>query len=342
MSSKTSKDILPPTGFMLTSTLLEREDAYYSKKLIEEGISRDYKFGNNVMRSVCSKSNGTPRNYGESEFLRTELDSVEAIREFARRFDINIKSLSNIAQKAINLGYVPEDERSFHMKELNFEEEENPLILFSKRRKSTLESKIGKSLERIARYRNSEIGKRDEGFEMLKSSLNRLEEELGYDLLSWRASRDTPFELCDVCTTDFAAVTYVVNSTQYDIEEDEIIELKDKNEIRKRMDLIRTFASQGANRIAFNGKDNFTSDQRDRAISFYTQNPKTNATFETRIITPRDFIEATIGDRSHDGYKMIQIGKIEEQRRIDPQFATLLERALEFTKLSSLNELYSK
>lgn len=341
-TKKSSKIILPPTGFMLTSSLLGREGGKYSKTIIQNGISRDYTFGNNVMRSVCEKSNGVPRSYGESEFLRSELDSVDAIREFAQRFQIPIKSLSVEAQRAINLGYVPKDTREFHMKELNFEEEDNPLILFSKRRRSSLESKIGKTLERIGRYRrDSEIGRRDENFEMLRSSLDRLEEELDYNLLSWRASRDTPFALCDTCTTDFAAVTYLVNTNQYD-EEEGVEEITDRDEIKSRLDLVRSYASNGRNRITFNEKNNFVEDKRDRAVSFYTQNPKNNSTVESRIITPRDLIEATIGDRSHDGYKQIQLGKIEELRRGDPQFARLVRESLEFARCSSLRELYEK
>ncbi|MFT4243910.1 MAG: hypothetical protein ACMXYB_00455 [Candidatus Woesearchaeota archaeon] len=340
-SKKSSKLILPPTGFMLTSTLLRRGGGNYCLDFINEGINRDYKYGNNIMRSVCSDSNGVSRNYGESEFLRTELDSIEKVRDFAQRYQIPIKSLSNEAQRAINLGYVPEDKRIFHMKELDFDEEESPLVLMSKRRKSSLESKIGKTLERIMRYRKTEEGKRDSGFEKLKSSFSRLEEEFDFNLLSWRASRGTPFQMCDTCTTDFAAVTYLVNSNTF-LEKGKIKELLNKDELAKRIDLVKSYSSKGGNRMIFNEKNNFESRKRDRAISFYTQNLKNNAVFETRIITPRDLIEATIGDRSHDGYKTIQRGEIEKLRRTDSQFAELVRISLDLVNCPSLNELYKK
>ncbi|MCH8519183.1 MAG: hypothetical protein LAT82_00320 [Nanoarchaeota archaeon] len=339
--SKKSFNKLPPTGFMLASSILGIEGANYSRKLIEEGINKDYTFGNNVMRSVCSQSNQTPRNYGESEFLKTELSSVDAIRAFARRFEISIKSLSVEAQRSINLGYEPQDVRKFHMKELNFEDNEDPLILFSKRRKSSLESKIVKTFERITKYRKTEFGKRDENFEMLKSSFQCLEEDFGYNLLSWRSSRETPFEICDICSSDFSAVTYVINSTRLN-SEGEIEEITNRNELRKRIDLVLSYAIFGGNRMIFNEKDNFQKDERDRALSFYTQNPRTFRAFETRIITPRDLIEATIGDRYHDGYKVIQQGKIEELRREDPFFAKLVNNTLDKYRYSSFSELCKK
>ena len=341
MSSKdSSKYILPPTGFMLTSRLLGREGGSYALPSIVEGINRDYRFGNNCMRSVCAKSNGTSRDYGESEFLRTEFDSVEQVREFARCSGINLKTLSAKARRVINKGFEPLDQRHFHMKELDFSDESNPLILFSKRRKSSLESKLLKTLERIGRYRDTELGRGDENFEKLKASYDRLEEDLGYDLVAWRTSQDTPFELCDTCAVDFAGVTYVVSNLRLN-SEGELEEITDKEYCRKLLDLVISNADTTSG-LKFNYKDNFVSGERDRALSFGTFNPKTLRCFESRLIFPRPFIEGTVGDRVHDGYKLKQTKEIKQRCESDKPYARLVDRAIQITNSRDVDDLGRK
>lgn len=340
ISKDSSNYVLPPTGFMLTSRLLGREGGSYALASIQDGINRDYRFGNNCMRSVCAKSNGTSRDYGESEFLRTELDSIEQVREFAQRLGINLRKLSPKARKAINKGFEPLDQRYLHMKELDFSDEPNPLILFSKRRKSSLESKLLKTLERIGRYRDTELGRRDENFEMLKASYDRLEEDLGYDLVAWRTSQDTPFELCDTCATDFAGVTYVVSNLRLN-SDGELEEITDKEYCRKLLDLVISNADTTSG-LKFNYKDNFVSGKRDRALSFGTFNPKTLRCFESRLIFPRDIIEATIGNRVHDGYKLQQLRGIKERCESDKPYARLVDRAIQITNSRDIDDLGQK
>ena len=339
-SKDLSKYVLPPTGFMLTSRLLDREGGSYPLSSIQEGINRDYRYGNNCMRSITAKSNGTPRNYGESEFLRTELDSVDKVREFAQKSGINLRKLSPKARRAINKGFEPSDKRYLHVKELDFSDEPDPLILFSKRRKSSLESKFLKTLERIGRYRDTEFGRRDENFEMLKASYDRLEDELNYDIFTWRVSQDTPFELCDTCATDFAGVTYVVSNLRTD-SENELEEVEDKKYCRKLFDLVISIADRTSG-IKFNYKDNFVSGKRDRGLSFETFNAKTLRCFESRLIFPRHIIEATIGDREHDGYKLQQLRGIKQRCESDNSYARLVDRAIQITNSGDIDDLGQK
>lgn len=332
---------VPPTGFMVAYTILFPENNRYSISTINQGIEGDKKYGNNIMRDICASVNNVARNYGESRFLETEFQSVESIREFARRFQIDPKSLSVPAQRNLNLGYVPQDSRIFHMKELNFEEEEeDPLIVFSKRRKSSLESKIAKTLARVADYRNAQSGQNDKDFSKLKKSIITLEESCEYDLLSWRNTSNIPFEAYDVCACDFAAITYVVNNLGKSPEDGELQELS-KETTMERMDIIESYA-RSKNGIIIRRKDNFSTGGKDRAVSYTTYNPRNGRAFESRIITPRDIVEATIGNSAHDGYKVMQQGKVEELRRKDNEFAEIVNNAVEFSGQTNVSELFSK
>ena len=329
-------DKLPPTGIMLTSSLVELSPRYSIDK-IKKGITRDYKFAGNCLREVASQLNNCSRDFGASGNLRNEFNSIEQVRIFATQSHIDISTLSQKAQDVIKKGTMPLCRRALHLKELDyvFPYNKNPLVLSTRRRKASLESKVAKTLVRIAQYRNSEVGREDTA---LTGILNLLS-ELDSNEYNLTFSKSKESELYSTIAEDFAGVTYLING--YKREGDKLVEEMDRGVLAQRLQRVYRTASVVCKKaIVLNSKNNFKSNIKDRSFSFTAQKTRNGATYESRIIFPRDFIEATIGDRSHDEYKVAQRRIIEQRMAEDLTYKYLVNRSLLFVRCSNLDELY--
>lgn len=343
---------LMPTGFYVMKTLFSNSNEEDTTNLIpsmKAGRERDYKYARSLARTVASNLNNCQRqSFSPSEELTSELDSVEAVREFARRYGVNIKSLSVEAQKAINLGVIPKDTRRLELKQLSYDNNlENPLVLFTRRRKASLESKVAKSLERLSRYRRY-AGDYDPQYQMIQSKLDDFESlsnQIGaYSL--WRgyfglANGETPSEIVDLAPRDFGAITFVINPAVF-LKND--LEFTDMAGTYSRVRAVADELNKNKNgkRVCIEEKDNFLSGERDRAYSSVFENPFNNAMCESRIITPRRYIEATLGNKSHDGYKLQQRRNVEDLMRVDIYYQRIVENALGIMDCGYLEELFSK
>ena len=337
-------EVLPPSGVIVLQNLFPEAGIGIRDYTIEDlhkASKRDHRYANNNLRTTIGDIIGIERNYGTSDNVTSEHDSIEALRHLANKIDhlrnpYCGRTLSQKARDALNNGFYPSDKRLIDGKQLTyFEDFPDALVLFSRRRRASLESKVAKTLERIRKYRVSRVGWEDSDMQMFYQKLNNLE-ELDWNLSKWRSTPETPLEIYDTCACDFSANTIVVSS-----------KYKTGNlnldEAHSRLNLVSgTVSSISENSRVVTHKDNLQSQKRDRSLSLTLQNKKTNATFETRAILFEDYLDATLGDRSHDDYKSQQMRGVISYIKKDSFYRELVIRGVKFAGCRTFEELFSK
>lgn len=337
-------EVLPPSGVIILQNLFPEAEIgsrKYTYDDLDKASRRDHRYANNNLRTAIGDIIGTDRNYGTSDNVTSEHDSIQALRYLANRIDYsrypyNGRTLSQKARDALNNGFYPSDKRLIDGKQLiYFEDFSDALVLFSRRRRASLESKVAKTLERIRRYRVSKVGWEDPDMQIFYQKLNNLE-ELDWNLSRWRSTPETPFEICDTCACDFSANTIVVSSKHR-------TRSLNSDEAQSRLSLVSgTVSSISGNSRVVTHKDNLQSQKRDRSLSSTLQNKRTNATFETRAIFFEDYLDATLGDRSHDDYKFQQMKGVISYIGKDSFYRELVMRGVKFAGCSTVEELFSK
>lgn len=264
-----TREVLPPSGAIVLQNLFPEvnwKSRPYTFEDLQEASTRDHAYANNTLRSrVHVDLLGLDRTYGPSKKIKTEFESIEALRELSNgRISYYSKPykgrrLSNEAKHVITQGLFPGDKRFLEMSQLVYYDEfngEDKIVWASKRRKASLESKVAKTLERFSRYRTSKIGEKDKELDNFYGGLSLLE-ELNWDLLNWKVQPNLPFEICDACTCDFSANTLIVNSRFRDNGN------TSREKVQERLNTVINSLLQGNNKKVVAQKDNIISQKRD-------------------------------------------------------------------------------